>query len=334
MTHSNSQVKDFNQAIRQELKTAGHLPEVEYECLTARAETWSRERFSVGDRLQFTHTSRKREIYNGTFGTIEAIQDTSSEKNKTAVQFVVKQDNGQEVSFDPSQFHGFTHGYASTIYKAQGKTTPVAFVYHEGMGSKSLSYVALTRQKEDVHLYTSKQVTPDFETLVKQLSREDSKQCSLSFTTQEEITQRAEEERQNRSKHYQREQLRAWKFFIHHQVPEAAKALGNHIVETAKDYWHRDEIYYTASRDRLVPEPGHRSSVERHGLERERHAHELTCQVDPLMSQSRSQTLNTSVTLYTPEIDRQEHVQREHTRQLELKKELSLSREYSLGLSL
>ena len=334
MTHRNHKVKDFNQAIRQELKTVGHLPEVEYECLTAKAETWSRERFSVGDRVQFTHTSRKKGIYNGTFGTLEAIQNTSAEKDKTAVQFVVKQDNGQEVVFDPSRFHGFTHGYASTIYKAQGKTTPVAFVYHEGYGSKSLSYVALTRQKEDVHLYTSKQATPDFETLVRQLSREDSKVCSLSFTTQEEILQRVQEEKQEYSRDSQKRYLGAWKFFINHQVPEVAKALGNHIVETAKDYWNRDEVYYTASRDRLVPEPGHHSSVERHGLERERCAHELTCQVDPLMSQSRSQKLDTSVKLYTPDIDRQENLQREHARQLEIKKEQTLSRDYSLGLSL
>ena len=36
-------------------------------------------------------------------------------------------DNGNQIAFDPSKFHKFSHGYASTVYKSQGASIKDVF---------------------------------------------------------------------------------------------------------------------------------------------------------------------------------------------------------------
>ena len=36
------------------------------------------------------------------------------------------------MTFNPLNYHGFTHGYATTVYKAQGASIREVFVYHDG----------------------------------------------------------------------------------------------------------------------------------------------------------------------------------------------------------
>ena len=105
--------------------------------MTVRANKWLKIRVGVGDRIQFTQTKTQHGISNGILGTLMEVR----EKENNQFEFTVKQDNGKEVTFDPAKFHGFTLGYASTVYKAQGKTKPSVFVYHDGKSSKSLAYV-------------------------------------------------------------------------------------------------------------------------------------------------------------------------------------------------
>ena len=156
VTHTNAKVEAFNREIHDYRHQQDQLGEMEYECLTKRGKTWSRINVSVGDRLQFTQTDKELGLCNGIRGTLVNVEE--QDKSYT---FTLQQDNGQTVSFNPEGFHGFTLGYASTVYKAQGKTVPSVLIYHDGQGSRSLSYVGLTRHQQDVHLFVSEEKTSD-----------------------------------------------------------------------------------------------------------------------------------------------------------------------------
>jgi hypothetical protein len=54
----------------------------------------------------------------------------------------------REVAWSASEFPGFRHGYAGTIYKGQGKTLDHTYLHHTHHWRRAASYVALTRQRE------------------------------------------------------------------------------------------------------------------------------------------------------------------------------------------
>lgn len=78
-------------------------------------------------------------------------------------------------------------GYASTIYKGQGKTVEEAYVLHTPLMNENLSYVALTRQVKEINLYVSQDEAKNLEALVSQMSRSDSRVVSLEFMTAQQI---------------------------------------------------------------------------------------------------------------------------------------------------
>ena len=68
--------------------------------------------FAAGDRIQITATDKKRGLYNGNAGTVEAIKGT-----KLTVRLDGR--SGRVATIDAAEFPGFRHGYAGTIYKGQ-----------------------------------------------------------------------------------------------------------------------------------------------------------------------------------------------------------------------
>ena len=73
--------------------------------------------FAVGDRVQFTDTLKGARIYNGNAGTITAIDDNTGMIR--ARLDASPGSEGREVIWSASEFAGFRHGYAGTIYKGQ-----------------------------------------------------------------------------------------------------------------------------------------------------------------------------------------------------------------------
>jgi ATP-dependent exoDNAse (exonuclease V) alpha subunit len=72
--------------------------------------------FAVGDRVQFTDTLKGAGIYNGNAGTITAI-DRDTGRISARLDAATGRE-GRSVSWSASEFAGFRHGYAGTIYKA------------------------------------------------------------------------------------------------------------------------------------------------------------------------------------------------------------------------
>ena len=391
ITHTNSMVYEFNSRIRDHLKETGKFSEQEYECLTATSKYWSRQRFSEGDRIQFTQTDKKLGISNGILGTLQEVrpkeqqergvkeqqerdarrekasdqkhssQEPSSQNSpsqKQSYEFVVKQDNGKEVAFNPEEFHGFMLGYASTVYKAQGKTKPLVSVYHDGKGSQSLTYVALTRQKEDLHLFTSREVAKDHTQLTRQMSMDEGKKASMHYVTLADI----DKERDRSSRDYQLQSLRqqegAVGFFLKHtlkdKVIDTVKELKEELVTKAQDYFHKNDVFYSLRKDQQQTElkgeegrehrqdrwqkqgersPNSRSpQIEMDQIHLEKSRSSLECNPQKLKEESQRSfggPLDKTVKLYTPAIQREENLMR-HQKQLEMEK-LQKQRDMSRG---
>jgi Ti-type conjugative transfer relaxase TraA len=210
LANKNVDVDTLNRAIREIRLLKGHLNPKGYELQTSRGK----EVFSEKDRVFFTKSDQKIGITNGSFGTIERL----SEKD-----CLVRLDNEKEVRFDPSQYDGLKLGYASTIYKSQGKTIPFVYVLHDKHTNRKLSYVALSRQKENIHIFANTQETKGLNQMIAQVSRDSRHVSSLEFMTSDEIQKEA----------------------VNTNTPlMKAKKLVNSAFTALKDKFHRNEEFY------------------------------------------------------------------------------------------
>ncbi|WP_050897543.1 hypothetical protein [Orientia tsutsugamushi] len=173
ITVRNKEVDILNSSIRSLLKANGTLQGTEYR----RSIAGRKESYMAGDRIVFQKSDKDLQIQNSEFATL-----TSVNKN----EFVAKTDAGQDVSFDPSKIQ-FKHGYASTVYKAQGASIKDVYVLHNGVSNISSSYVAMTRHIEKLQLYCNKEATRSINSLINQLSRPNDKSASINLKTNEDL---------------------------------------------------------------------------------------------------------------------------------------------------
>lgn len=149
-THRRKDVFALNQAIRGALRSSGAPePEILYH-----TDTGPRA-FAKADRIVFTRNDRNLGVKNGMLGTV-----TSARHNEITV--VLDADGGkrQKVTFDPKHYPAFDHGYAVTIHKSQGATVDRSFVLASRTMDAPLTYVAMTRHRDDMSLYIDEQDQP------------------------------------------------------------------------------------------------------------------------------------------------------------------------------
>ena len=134
--------------------------------------------FCKGDKIIFKLTYKEISVKNGDTGII-----TSASKDK----FEVRLKSGEEIAFNPQECHGFKHGYASTVYKAQGASVEDVYVLHDGFSTMKNSYVAMSRHVGDLRLYVNKENTPNDEQLIKQLSFNYNDGACINYLTQDDL---------------------------------------------------------------------------------------------------------------------------------------------------
>ncbi len=161
MAYSNQDVRDLNTQARSLLKASGVIEkeDVSYTITREVEDDFGRRKgfketrdFSKGDRLVFTRNKEDLGVKNGSIGTI-----LSLESNKIEVELDQRQgqDQGDKVSFSPQMFPFFDQGWAVTIHKSQGTTVDKSFLLASHEMNQNLTYVAMTRHREDVHVYGS-----------------------------------------------------------------------------------------------------------------------------------------------------------------------------------
>ncbi len=135
-------VDDLNVRARQLLQQEGQLnPDM---------VRIGRRAFTVGDVVLALRNNYRLDVLNGTRGIIERIdpQDRALE---------VLSDDGRHLSipFDYAAAGDLTHGYATTIHKAQGATVDQCFVLVEETTTREHAYTALSRGRFGNSLYVT-----------------------------------------------------------------------------------------------------------------------------------------------------------------------------------
>lgn len=136
--------------------------------------------FAIGDRVYFLRNERQAlNVKNGTLGTIERVVNG---------HLTVRLDSMDKaparcVSFDIKDYNHIDHGYAATVYKAQGITVDRAHVLASQYFDRHSTYVAMSRHRDGVDLYVGRDVFPRFNDISRTLSRERIKDVSLDYAS-------------------------------------------------------------------------------------------------------------------------------------------------------
>jgi len=170
----NKYVNALNAGARQYLKAEGKLEGEEISV--------SGNYYMKGDRVLITGTNKELGVINGDLGEV---------LHASTDRFVMSVSGGEKtIEFNPSEYDGFRHGYATTIFKAQGASIKDVYVFHDKFSGIRNSYVSLSRHIDELKLYTNRESTIDMKALVSQLSRDFDKGSSLQYLTEEELRHR------------------------------------------------------------------------------------------------------------------------------------------------
>ena len=136
LAYTRADVRELNnlaRGIRRERGELGRSEVVETER--------GKQEFAVHDRIYFLRNERSLGVKNGTQGVIERIDNGV---------FEVKLDGRKEtIQVDPRFYRDLDHGYAATVYKAQGVTVDRSFILATSQFDRHSTYVAFSRHRED-----------------------------------------------------------------------------------------------------------------------------------------------------------------------------------------
>jgi Ti-type conjugative transfer relaxase TraA len=179
--YTNVEVDALNAELRAVRRARGELgADVAFETKHGKAA------FAVGDRIQVTDTDRRLGLSNGAAGVITAIDEGVG-------RISVRLDagaagEGRVVTWLASEFEGFRHGYAGTIYKGQGKTLDHTYLLHSRHWRRAASYVALTRQRQSATIFAASETARDLGQLARQMARGEVRAASLAWATRDELS--------------------------------------------------------------------------------------------------------------------------------------------------
>lgn len=141
--------------------------------------------FSRGEKIVFLKNNDRRGISNGHIGEIKSLDERGNLK--------IRMENGKTKDINiRTQYNYIDHGYAVTAYKSQGQTAK-RVLYHADTSKETnynQAYVAMTRGKEDLKVYTN-----DKENLREQIKIEQQKTSTLDHEKQPVKTQETQKER-------------------------------------------------------------------------------------------------------------------------------------------
>ncbi len=104
--------------------------------------------FQQGDEIVCERNNRKLGLRNGMHGTI-----TNIDEETQSIEFVMRDGTSQTIPARYLEAGHVSYGYATTIHKAQGKTTGKCFVLATDHIDRELGYVAMSRGRDENRLY-------------------------------------------------------------------------------------------------------------------------------------------------------------------------------------
>ena len=131
-------------------------------------------KLAVGDQLMFTKNDKRLGVKNGTIGTLVAL-----DKGFAFVRLGGKK--GPVIPVNLAVYRNFRHGYAVTIHKAQGMTTDKVHVLASKNMDRNLTYVAMSRHRDQVSLHYAGDEFAGFGALVHALKKERLKDTTMDY---------------------------------------------------------------------------------------------------------------------------------------------------------
>ena len=154
----------LNARAREALRAEGRLagPEIEAPALDRESQRVELA-LSTGDQVRFGENLAHHGVRNGTRATVVAIARDAEGKIRAAFDL----EDGRRIEGDWSSFAAprrgreqqpprIVHGYAGTVYAAQGRTVPAAVLHIASSTDAREVYVGLTRHTEDAYVVVDK----------------------------------------------------------------------------------------------------------------------------------------------------------------------------------
>jgi Ti-type conjugative transfer relaxase TraA len=133
-------------------------------------------RFAAGDQIVFLKNDSSLGLKNGMLGKV-----AEAAPERIMVE-VGDGDARRRIEIDQRAYRNLDHGYATTIHKSQGATVDRVKVLASLSLNRHLTYVAMTRHREDVTLYYGKRSFAMAGGLTKILSRREAKETTLDYS--------------------------------------------------------------------------------------------------------------------------------------------------------
>ncbi|KQY13645.1 Dtr system oriT relaxase [Rhizobium sp. Root73] len=131
--------------------------------------------FDAGDQIVFLKNESSFGVKNGMIGhVVEAAPNR-------IVAVVGEGDQRRQVIVEQRFYSNLDHGYATTIHKSQGATVDRVKVLASLSLDRHLTYVAMTRHREDLQLYYGRRSFAFNGGLAKVLSRKNAKETTLDY---------------------------------------------------------------------------------------------------------------------------------------------------------
>ncbi|NTE89356.1 Ti-type conjugative transfer relaxase TraA [Agrobacterium rubi] len=131
--------------------------------------------FDVGDQIVFLKNEGSLGVKNGMIGCV-----VEAAPNRISV-VVGEGDQRRQVSVEQRLYNNLDHGYATTIHKSQGATVDRVKVLASLSLDRHLTYVAMTRHREDLALYYGRRSFSKAGGLTEILSRKNTKETTLDY---------------------------------------------------------------------------------------------------------------------------------------------------------
>lgn len=132
-------------------------------------------RFDAGDQIVFLKNETSLGVKNGMIGhVVEAAPNR-------IVAVTGEGEHRQHVVVEQRFYSNLDHGYATTIHKSQGATVDRVKVLASLSLDRHLTYVAMTRHREDMQLYYGTRSFSYNGGLAKVLSRKNAKETTLDY---------------------------------------------------------------------------------------------------------------------------------------------------------
>jgi len=179
LAHRRVDVAELNDSIRAARQDRGEL-KGEHLYQTTEGE----RAFAAGDRILFRENNRDLGVKNGMLGTVERAEPGRLE---VSLDTANGPGAGRAVSVSMADYAAVDHGYATTIHKAQGATVDRVHVLASGTMDRHLTYVGMTRHRDAVTLYASREEFKDMDALSARLSRAGLKETTLDYAARRGI---------------------------------------------------------------------------------------------------------------------------------------------------